>query len=39
MRIKTVGQCKDPRRPIKGVYMAVLEQKERRAVSHFSILK
>ena len=29
----------DPRRPIKGVYMAVLEQKDRRAISQFNILK
>jgi hypothetical protein len=39
MRIKTIRQHNNPRRPIKSVYMVVLEQKGRRTISQFSILK
>ena len=31
-RIEKDNQCKDTRRSIKGVYLAVLEQKSRRAI-------
>ncbi len=37
MRIKMVGQCIDPGRPIKEAYMAILEQKSRRVISHCSV--
>jgi hypothetical protein len=39
MRIKTIRQHKNPRRPIKSVYMVVLEQKGGSAISQFSILR
>ena len=39
MRIKTIRQHNNTRRPIKSVYMVVIEQKGRRAISQFGIIK